>query len=105
LIDADLGGGVIKQRMARRGSGKAGGFRTIIVFRSGDRAVFVHGFAKSDLENVRPDELAALKKLAAEILGFGPAQLARAVASGALLEVKDYGEDKTIPQQAHGLGS
>ena len=48
LVDADLGGGVIKQRIARRGRGRSGGFRTIVVFRRGERAFFVHGFAKSD---------------------------------------------------------
>ena len=49
LIDADLGGGVIKQRIARTASGKSGGFRTLVVFRALDRAIFVHGFAKSSL--------------------------------------------------------
>ena len=29
-LDADLGGGVIKQRVARPGQGKSGGYRTII---------------------------------------------------------------------------
>jgi len=62
LIDADLGGGVIKQRIARRGGGKSGGFRTMIGFRIGVLAIFVHGFAKSEAENIRPDELSALKK-------------------------------------------
>jgi hypothetical protein len=62
LIDADLGGGVIKQRVARSGAGKSGGFRTLIVFRLRELAVFVHGFAKSEVANIRPDELSALKK-------------------------------------------
>ena len=47
LIDADLGGGVIKQRIAREGAGKSSGFRTIILFRAGERSFFVHGFAKA----------------------------------------------------------
>src|SRR5271157_4080559 len=64
LIAADLGGGVIKQRISRQGEGKSGGFRTMILFRPRDRAVFVHGFAKKDLGNVSPKELSALKKLA-----------------------------------------
>ena len=62
LVDADLGGGVIKQRVARQGGGKSGGFRTIVLFRLGERAFFVHGFAKSDLGNIRADELAALHR-------------------------------------------
>ena len=63
LIAADLGGGVIKQRIARLGQGKSGGFRTLIVFRAGVRAVFVHGFAKNEKGNIGPDELVALKRL------------------------------------------
>ena len=60
LIDADLGGGVIKQRIARKGGGRSGGFRTIVVFRRGELAFFVHGFAKSDRENLRRKELSGL---------------------------------------------
>jgi hypothetical protein len=70
LVDADLAGGVIKQRIARKGSGKSGGFRAVILLRMGERAFFVHGFAKSDRDNIRDDELAALKKLAGELLNY-----------------------------------
>lgn len=52
LISADLGGGVIKQRIARPGEGKSGGFRTLIVFRANARAFFVHGFAKNETDNI-----------------------------------------------------
>jgi hypothetical protein len=52
LIAADLGGGVIKQRIARPGQGKSGGFRTLIVFRAGTRAIFLHGFAKNEKDNL-----------------------------------------------------
>ena len=30
LVDADLGGGLIKQRVARPGHGKSSGYRTVI---------------------------------------------------------------------------
>jgi hypothetical protein len=89
LIDADLGGGVIKQRIARAGGGKSGGFRTIILFRAGTRAFFVHGFAKNERDNIRDDELAAFKMLAAEMLNYDDAALAKAVAAGVLTEVMD----------------
>jgi hypothetical protein len=46
LVDADLGGGLIKQRVARPGQGKRGGFRTIVAYRRGSRAVFLFGFAQ-----------------------------------------------------------
>jgi hypothetical protein len=55
VIDADLGGGVIKQRVARAGEGKSGGSRVIVLFRFGGRAVFVHGFEKKDSANIRSD--------------------------------------------------
>lgn len=47
LVDADLGGNVIKQRIARSGHGKSAGYRAIILFRRGERAFFVYGFAKA----------------------------------------------------------
>lgn len=96
LIGADLGGGVIKQRIARRGEGKSGGFRTLILFRKGDRAIFVHGFAKSDVENIRPDELKALRKLARELLAYNEIELRSAIASGTLVEVRWNGEDEAV---------
>jgi len=87
LIAADLGGGVIKQRIARAGRGKSGGFRTLIVFRAGTRAFVVHGFAKNERDNIERDELVALKKLAAELLAYDDKTIARAVGSGTLTEV------------------
>ena len=96
LIDADLGGGAIKQRVARRGAGKSGGFRTMIVFRARALAIFVHGFAKSEVENIGPVELIALKKLASELLAYGVDALAKAIASGTLMEVNCDGKHEAI---------
>lgn len=87
-IDADLGGGVIKQRVARSGGGKSGGFRTMVLFRLGDRAFFVHGFAKNDQGNIREDELAALKRLASSMLAYSQKELSTALENGALMEVR-----------------
>lgn len=92
LVDADLGGGVIKQRIARPGGGKSGGFRTIILFKAHERAFFVRGFAKNELDNIRDDELAALKILAATVLAYDDAALALALAEGILTEVAGDGE-------------
>ena len=88
LIDADLGGGVIKQRIAREGDGRSGGFRTLVVFRRGALAFFVHGFAKSDRENLRRKELSGLRLLADEYLALDAAGLAAAQAVGAIIEVE-----------------
>jgi hypothetical protein len=87
LKAADLGGGVIKQRIARPGEGKSGGFRALIVFRSCKQAFFVHGFAKNEQDNIGKGELAALKKLASELLGLDDNALARVVRTGTLIEV------------------
>jgi hypothetical protein len=96
LIDANLGGGVIKQRIARKGSGKSGGFRTMILFRAGELAIFVHGYAKNEMENIRPDELVALKKLAFTMLAYSEDALARTVANGTLMEVKCDGNNEAV---------
>jgi hypothetical protein len=95
LIAANLGGGVIKQRIARPGRGKSAGFRTLIVFRTGEKAIFVHGFAKNERDNIAKQELIAVKKLAAELLAYDAETLKRVVASGTLLEVNC--DEKTIP--------
>jgi hypothetical protein len=87
LIDADLGGGVIKQRIARRGQGKSGGFRVVILYRWGARAFFVYGFAKSERANISQDELAALKELASEMLAYGETEITNAMELGPLIEV------------------
>jgi hypothetical protein len=96
LIGADLGGGVIKQRLARKGSGKSGGFRTLIFFRARERAIFIHGFAKNEVENIRSDELAALKKLSVVMLAYRIEEIEAVVASGTLLEVECDGKSETV---------
>ena len=92
--DADLAGGVFKQRVARKGGGKSGGFRTIILFRVGSHSFFAHGFAKSDKANVSAKELKALKQLADVLLGFSEEQLEAAQATGELSEVENDGDDE-----------
>ncbi len=96
LIDADLGGGVIKQRIARKGGGRSGGFRTIMLLRKGELAFFVYGFAKSDRNNLRRDELTTYRLLADEYLSLDQAGLAAAQSIGAIIEVKC--DDQTIQE-------
>jgi hypothetical protein len=93
LVDADLGGGLLKQRVARPGAGRSGGYRTILVFRSGARAVFVFGFAKSDRANLTMEEETAYKAAARLVLAFSEDQLDAEVASGRMTEVKCDGQD------------
>ncbi|MBL27342.1 MAG: addiction module toxin RelE [Rhodospirillaceae bacterium] len=91
--DADLGGGVFKQRVARKGGGKSGGHRTIILFKAGRHSFFVHGFAKNQKANVSAAELKALKALAKVLLGLGVADLDIARRAGEILEVTSDGEE------------
>ena len=86
-IDADLGAGLIKQRVARPGAGKSGGFRTLVFFHAETRAVFAFGFAKSDMANLDDAEEAYLKKAAKLVLGFADAQMDAEVAAGRMFEV------------------
>ena len=87
LIDAALGGGLIKQRVARKGGGKSGGYRTIIAYRQGARSVFLLGFAKNEIDNIADDELAVLKNLAAATLGHDDRAIAKAITDGSLWEI------------------
>jgi hypothetical protein len=99
LIDADLGGGLIKQRVARPGQGRSGGYRTVVAYRRLGRAAFVYGFAKSERDNIGPDDLAALKKLAAAYLGATIASLEAWCAAGELREVICDGEEIPEPDR------
>ena len=87
LIDADLGGGVIKQRIARKGQGKSGGFRSVVLFRQGERAFFVYAFAKSDRNNIDQSELSTYKTAAAVYLNYTDDELALFLKQGTLMEI------------------
>ncbi len=87
LIDADLGGDVIKQRIARKGQGKSRGFRSIVLFRRDGLAFFVYGSAKSGRQNLRRDELMAFRALADEMLALDESALDAALANGTIIEV------------------
>lgn len=91
LVDADLGGGIIKQRVARQGQGRSGGYRTLIAYRCGDFAVFLFGFAKSDRDNIDADELDDVQSIASQWLTDGR-KIAKDVAAGILIEVKNDNE-------------
>ena len=89
LYEAELGGGLLKKRIARPGQGKSGGFRTLVATNKGDRWVFVFGFPKNERSNIDKDEAEALKKLAAHLLSLTPQALGKAQGAGELMEVDD----------------
>ena len=71
--------------------GRSGGVRTLLAFKSGDKAFFVYGFAKNARANVSTDALKALKHLAKELMNYSDKILAKAIQHGALIEVEDNG--------------
>jgi hypothetical protein len=93
LIDANLGGGLIKQRVARPGQGKRGGFRMLIGFRS-DRAIFLFGFAKNERENIDDQQLTTLREIVASWFAADDKKIAQALKDGLLIEVKHGKENK-----------
>jgi hypothetical protein len=91
-IDADLGGGIIKQRVARLGQGRSSGYRMLIAYRAGSRAVFLYAFAKNECDNIDPDELTTSREIGAAWLNADVQQIARAIEQGILQEVTDDDE-------------
>lgn len=87
VIDADYGAGVIKQRVARPGAGKSGGYRLIILFRATERAFVVYGLAKSDQDNIDESDEKDFKELAKVPLYASDAQLKGLLDDGKFIEV------------------
>lgn len=87
LIDAELGGDVVKKRVALPSRGKRGGARTLVATRKGSRWFFVFGFEKNERSNITPTELEALQTLASALLEMSSAQLDTAVEDGTLQEI------------------
>ncbi len=88
LIDADLGYGVIKQRIARPGQGKSSSYRAIILFRQRKNAFFVYGFTKSQQENISKIEEKAFKEMAKHILSLSKNHLSMLIENGDFVEIK-----------------
>jgi len=94
IVDADLGGGLIKQRVAREGQGRSGGYRMLVAYRERGRAVFLYGFAKNEQENIGQDELTSLREIAAAWLDADAKRIAKAIGDKELQEV-EHGEAGT----------
>ena len=88
LVDADLGGNLVKKRIPLQGRGKRGGARAILCGKQGDRIIFLHGFAKNEKSDLSPKELAAFRRLADVLVALETAQVARAIDRGIFIEVK-----------------
>jgi hypothetical protein len=89
-IDADYGGGVIKQRITRTNQGKSGGYRAIIYYRQADKAFFVYGFSKNARGNIEDDEKRELKRQAKIAFALSNEQLLKLLENGTCQEVKSH---------------
>lgn len=87
LIDADLGGDVVKKRVGLAGRGKRGGARTLVATNKGNRWFFVFGFEKNERDNIDEAALQALKDYAADLLKRTSKQLDNAISDGTLQEI------------------
>jgi hypothetical protein len=87
-IDVNLGGGVYKQRLARPGAGKSGGYRVIIFYKKDNLVIFFDVFAKSSKKNLSRSELQYAVKLADCLLNLTLKQIRALLKSGTLIEVK-----------------
>jgi hypothetical protein len=99
LVDADLGGGMVKKRVALPGRGKLGGARTLVVTNRGNRWFFVYGFEKSVRANILAEDLEGLREIAKQLLDRTSAQLDQAVREGSLQEICH--DEKTQSQEPH----
>jgi hypothetical protein len=86
-FNADLGGGVYKQRVARPGEGKSGGYRVIVFFRCGERTFFTGGFAKFDRASIGPKSLALAQKQAKTLFAMTEDQIKAALKAGIFEEI------------------
>ena len=87
LVGVNLGGQVYKKRVALSGQGKSSGMRTLLAYRTGSKAFFIYGFAKKVKDNIKADELKALKASANMFLNYNNENLDQAVKAGLLFEV------------------
>jgi hypothetical protein len=92
LVDAYLGGNVVKKRIAVGGKGKSGGIRTILAYKGPTESVFcIYVFAKNEIENITSQQLKELKLLAKFLLGKNQNELNKALELGELTELVDGG--------------
>ncbi len=94
LSTANLGSSLFKVRVARKGQGKSGGYRTLIVYRQGDRAIVVYGFKKSENDNIADDELASFRELASTLLALSARQIEVAIENEELCEIEEESDER-----------
>lgn len=79
LIDAELGGNLLKIRIPRKGQGRSSGYRTLIAYKKNKRAIFLYGFAKNERDNIDNNELISLKEIASAWIKVSDQELSHSV--------------------------
>jgi len=87
LLDANLGGDVYKKRIGLHGKGKRSSYRTIILMKIQDKAIFAHGFAKGEKGNITKNELEGFKLMAKAFLNLNDKQIKTLIDKQNLIEV------------------
>ena len=87
LIDADLGGHVVKKRVALGGRGKRSGARTIVATNFGNKWIYIFGFEKNERGNIDASELKALQELAKTLLELNIDKTSAAILHGELIDL------------------
>jgi len=88
LSTADLGSNLFKVRAKRENSGKSSGFRTIVVYKENERAIFLYGFGKNEKENITKTELLYFKKLGNDFLALSPNEIKQLIENMSLFNIE-----------------
>ena len=88
LSTADLGSNLFKVRVKRENSGKSSGFRTIVVYKEYERAIFLYGFGKNEKENITKTELLYFKKLGNDFLALSPNEIKQLIENMSLFNIE-----------------
>ncbi len=88
LSTADLGSNLFKIRVKREHSGKSSGFRTIVVYKENEKAIFLYGFGKNEKDNISKTELLYFKKLGNDFLALDENQIKQLIEAKSLFEIE-----------------
>ncbi len=92
IFAADDSGCLFKKRLARKGSGKRGGYRVILGYKkpNSERIIFLYAFAKSDRANLSVKEEAALSLAAESFLSATDRQINELLTNDLIWEVQHH---------------
>ncbi len=88
LSTSDLGSNLFKVRVKREHSGKSSGFRTIVVYKENEKAIFLYGFDKKEKDNISKTELLYFKKLGNDFLALDENQIKQLLDAKSLFKIE-----------------